>query len=137
MNKHEIISFVESQKSLHLYKEVQAAFIDVLSNLPDEKFEIIRNNLIIMAFHEGKVGQVMHFDARKNKFAVMQLYIPKKMPDNVLRWVVAHELGHVMQQRNWVKSDGMNLEDDATKFAEEIGWQKTGTISKCLAAENS
>ncbi len=137
MNKLEIISFVESQKSLHLYKEVQAAFIDVLSSLPDEKFEIIKNNLIIMAFHEGKVGQVMHFDARKNKFAVMQLYIPKNMPDNVLRWVVAHELGHVMQQRNWIESDGMNLEDDATKFAEKIGYPETKMISNWLAAENS
>lgn len=137
MKKLEIISFVESQKSLHLYKEVQKAFIDVLGNLPDEKFEIIKNNLIIMAFHEGTVGQVMHFDARKNKFAVMQLYIPKNMPDDVLRWVVAHELGHVMQQRNWIESDGMNLEDNATKFAEEIGYPKTETISKWLAAENS
>ncbi len=137
MNRLEIISFVESQKSLHLYKEVQKAFIDVLGNLPDEKFEIIKNNLIIMAFHEGTVGQVMHFDARKNKFAVMQLYIPKNMPDDVLRWVVAHELGHVMQQRNWIESDGMNLEDNATKFAEEIGYPKTETISKWLAAENS
>ncbi len=137
MKKLEIISFVESQKSLHLYKEVQVAFIDVLSKLPDEKFEIIKNNLIIMAFHKGTVGQVMHFDARKNKFAVMQLYIPKNMPDNVLRWVVAHELGHVMQQRNWIESDGMNLEDNATKFTEEIGYPKTETISEWLDAENS
>lgn len=59
------------------------------------------------------------------------------MPDNVLRWVVAHELGYVMQQRNWLESDGMNLEDDATKFTEEIGYPRTETISEWLAADNS
>lgn len=88
-----------------------------------------------MAFHQGMVGQVMHFDSRDSKFAVMQLYIPKNMPSDVMRWVVAHELGHVMQKRNWIDSYGMNLEDDATDFAKKIGYLKTETISDWLAAE--
>lgn len=90
-----------------------------------------------MAFHQGMVGQVMHFDPRNSKFAVMQLYIPKNMPSDVMRWVVAHELGHVMQKRNWIESDGMNLEDNATKFAEKIGYPKTESISKWLASEKT
>jgi len=137
MNKSEVVKFVESQKSLHLYKNIQEAFIDVLNNLSEEQFEKIKNSLIVMAFHNGISGQVMHFDARKNKFAVMQLYIPKYMPDDVLKWVVAHELGHFMQDRNWKESDGMSLEDDATEFAKKIGYSKTKTISEWLAAENS
>lgn len=133
----EIIDYIESQKSLHLYKELQNALIEVLSRLPQQQFEKIRTSLIIMAFHQGKVGQVMHFDSRKSKFAVMQLYIPKNMPHNVMKWVVAHELGHVMQDRNWQESDGIKLEDDATAFAEKIGYPKTAAISEWLSAENS
>lgn len=137
MKNTEIVDYVKSQESLHLYKELQDALIDVLSKVTEEQFEQIRNYLIIMAFHQGTVGQVMHFDSRKSKFAVMQLYIPKNMPSGVMRWVVAHELGHVMQKRNWKNSDGMSLEDDATDFAKKIGYPKTKTISDWLAAENS
>ena len=54
------------------------------------------------------------------------------MPDGVLRWVIAHELGHVMQGRNWQKSDGSRLEVDASEFAEKIGYPKTDKISKWL-----
>lgn len=137
MKKSELIKFVESQKSLHLYKNIQDAFIAVLGGLSDAKFEKVKNDLIIMAFHEGISGQVMHFPARKNNFVVMQLYVPKNMPNDVLRWVVAHELGHVMQGRNWIDSDGIKLEDDATEFAEKRGYPKTDKITKWLSAENS
>lgn len=136
MNNTKIIDYVESQKSLHLYRELQDAFIDVLSKLPKDQFEQICNYLIIMAFHEGTVGQVIHFDSRNNKFAVMQLYIPTNMPIDVMRWVVAHELEHVMQERNWEVSDGMKLEDDATDFAKKIGYPKTEAISDWLTSEN-
>ncbi len=137
MNESEIIDFVKSQKSLHLYPNIQFAFIDVLSNLSDKQFDDVKDNLIVMAFHDGVSGQVMHFDARESKFAVMQLYVPGHMPDDVLRWVIAHELGHFMQGRNWKESDGLSLEDDATEFAGKIGYPKTKTINKWLAAEGS
>jgi Zn-dependent peptidase ImmA (M78 family) len=137
MNKTKIAEFVDSQKSLHLYQNIKDALADVLSNLSDEQFENVRNNLIVMAFHNGMNGQVMHFDARDNKFAVMQLYVPKNMPQAVLKWVIAHELGHVMQNRNWEDSDGMNLEDDATLFAKKIGYPKTHIITKWLSADSS
>lgn len=137
MNKTEIVEYVSSQKSLHLYENVQDASIDVLSKLSDEQFGEVRNKLIVMAFHDGMNGQVMHFEPRENKFIVMQLYIPKNMPDDVIRWVIAHELGHVMQGRNWKDSDGLRLEDDATGFAERIGFLKTESITNWLTADNS
>lgn len=137
MNKAEVVSYIESQKSLHLYKELQNAFIDVLSKLPKEQFERMRKYLIIMAFHEGTIGQVMHFEARNDNFAVMQLYIPKDIPNDVLRWVIAHELGHVMQGRNWQMHDGDKLEADATAFAKKIGYLKTKSINDWLTYRNS
>jgi len=135
MNKDDVTKYVNSQQSLHLYENIKEAFIDVLSKLSIEQFNNVKNNLIVMAFHEGVSGQVMHFNARKNKFVVMQLFIPNNMPSDVLKWIVAHELGHVMQGRNSKESDGMRLEDDATDFAEKIGYKKTTKISKWLADE--
>ena len=136
MENTKIIDYVKSQKSLHLYNELQDAVTDVLSSIPSEQFEEISKYLIIMAFHQGMVGQVMHFEPRDTTFAVMQLYIPKNMPKDVLRWVVVHEIGHVMQKRNWEDSDGMNLEDNANDFAAKIGYPKTKIISDWLATEN-
>lgn len=137
MGKTEVIKFVESQKSLHLYKNIQDALIDVLGRLPNVQFKTVKEYLIVMAFHDGINGQVMHFDARKNKFAVMQLYVPQNIPRDVLRWVIAHELGHVMQGRNWKESDGMNLENDATEYAAKLGYPKTEKVANWLKADNS
>lgn len=90
-----------------------------------------------MAFHGGVNGQVMHFEPRQEKFAVMQLYIPEKMPKDVLRYIVAHELGHVMQERNWQESDGASLEDDANEFAKAAGYPETKKITEWLNAADS
>lgn len=132
MKKIIIQEYIESQQSLHLYEEIRKALFDVLGGLSDEQFYYVQGNLIIMAFHQGVVGQVMHFGPRQEKFAVMQLYMPDNMPEDVLRYVLAHELGHVMQRRNWIEPDGMTLEDDATRFAESIGFPKTQKIKKWL-----
>lgn len=132
MNKVEIEQFIESQKSLHLYKNIRDALRDVLGRLSIEQFEKIKNNLIIMAFDDGVKGQVMHFPPQKDNFAVMQLYIEKTMPNEVLRWVIAHEIGHVLQGRNWIESDGLNLENGADNFAKDIGYIKTESITKWL-----
>ena len=64
MKNTEIVKYVESQKSLHLYKNVREAFIEVLEKLSDEQFRQVKDNLIIMAFHDGVYGQVMHFPVR-------------------------------------------------------------------------
>lgn len=135
MDTSAITEYVNSQKSLHLYANIREACIDVFSRLTAEEFCNIRDNLIIMAFHDGIYGQVMHFPTRPNKFIVMQLYIPKHMPDDALRWVIAHELGHVMQGRNWQESDGSSLEADASEFAARIGIPKTDKISKWIWPE--
>ena len=135
MDKTEIIQYVESQKSLHLYKHIREACVDVFSKLTRAEFQKVSENLIIMAFHDGIHGQVMHFPSRPHDFAVMQLYIPNDMPEDALRWVIAHELGHVMQGRNWRESDGSSLEADASGFAEKIGFPKTAKISQYLWPE--
>lgn len=88
-----------------------------------------------MAFHNGINGQVMHFEPRLENFSVMQLYIPNNMPNDVLKWVIAHELGHVMQKRNWTNKESIDLEDDATDFAAKIGYKKTEKIRKWLVDE--
>lgn len=132
MGNQEVIAYVESQRSLHLYKHIRDACIEVFSKLTPEAFSQVKDNLIIMAFHDGVYGQVMHFPARTNKFIVMQLYVPNDMPDDALRWVIAHELGHVMQGRNWQESDGSSLEADASQFAEQLGYNKTDKLSKWL-----
>jgi hypothetical protein len=132
MNKSEVIKFVESQKSLHLYKNIQDAFIDVLCRLSEDEFDLVKSRLIVMAFHNGVSGQVMHFPAKKNDFAVMQLYIPTYMPEGVLRHVIAHEIGHVMQKRNWTESDENKLEDDANEFAKKLGYPRSNEINDWL-----
>jgi hypothetical protein len=114
--------FVESQKSIHLYKKVQKAFIDVLKEFTYKEFTHATKNLILMVLHEGALGQVMHFLPKRQKFQVMQLTIPKIMPISVMRYVIAHEFGHVMQGRNWKESDGSKLEDDADAWAERWGF---------------
>jgi hypothetical protein len=127
---NKIVKFVQSQKSLHLYKKAQQAFVDVLSNLSDDEYNIVTDNLIIMAIHDGVTGQVMHFPPNASKFTVMQLTIKKDMPISVLRRVVAHELGHVMQGRNWQESDGFSLEENADKWAEKWGFPFTPEVEK-------
>lgn len=132
MNKSKAIKYVDSQKSLHLYKHIKEAFVEVLGMLTNETFEKVSQDLIVMAFHEGVKGQVMHIPARQMQFAVMQLYVPKHMPNAVLRHVIAHELGHVMQGRNYIESDGNKLEDDANEFAKKLGYPRSKEVDDWL-----
>ena len=128
----EIVKFVQSQKSLHLYPIMQQAFINILSKLSDKEYKIVTNNLIIMAMHINASGQVMHFPPSKTKFIVIQLNLPKTMSIQAIEAVISHELGHVIQQRNWQESDGDNLEEDADKWAEKWGYTLTPEIFKEL-----
>jgi Zn-dependent peptidase ImmA (M78 family) len=66
----------------------------------------------------------------KAKFKIMQLTIPKNIPLESLRHVIAHELGHAMQGRNWKKSDGMKLEKNADKWAVKWGFPRTKWMDK-------
>jgi len=125
--KKRINQVIKYQKSLQFYKKIQVALKEVLSKMPDKDYKTATSNLIIVALHEGALGQVMHFE-NKNKFQVMQLIFPKNIPMPVLKFVLAHELGHVLQGRNWKKSDNNNLELDAENYAESIGFKRTKEI---------
>jgi hypothetical protein len=114
--------FIKKQQSLHLYQNVQKAFIDVLKKFSEEDFKKATHNLVLMVLHEGALGQVMHFPKSNDKFKIMQLTIPDKMPIELMRYVIAHEFGHVMQGRNWRQSDNDKLEIDADEWAKKLGF---------------
>jgi len=131
-SQREVNEFVKSQKSIQFYKKVQKALKEVLSKMPNSDYRKITKNLILMVLHEGALGQVMHFKPMKSKFKILQLTFPKKIPIDVLRFVIAHELGHVKQGRNWQEGDGMRLEEDADKTAENWGFTKTKKVAKWM-----
>ncbi len=128
ISNQEIEDCVKSQKSLHLYPKMQEAFINVLGKLSEEDYKIATSNLIVMAMHINASGQVIHFTPSKTKFTVIQLNLPKTMSSVAMEAVIAHELGHVMQQRNWEESDCNSLEEDADKWAKKWGYTLTPEI---------
>ncbi len=127
-------AYVASQQSLHLYESARCAFVDVLSVLPEDDFNTVTRNLTLMVLHEGAVAQVMHFPPCGEAYRVVQLTIPHDANAEVLRWVIAHELGHVMQGRNWREGDGDTLEHDASTRAATWGFPKTAAVEECLRA---
>lgn len=127
--KKEVRDFIKSQKSIRFYAKVKNALMDVFLSMPDKDFKKVTRNLVIVCLHEGALGQVMHFPQSNGKFKILQLIFPKKIPLEVLRFVLAHELGHVMQGRNWRNSDGIKLEEDADKTAGKWGFEKTKKIA--------
>jgi hypothetical protein len=130
-SKKEIEQFIKSQQSIHLYCNIRVALRDVLLSMPDKDYKKATHNLILMVLHEKALAQVMHFP-KSAGFRIMQVTIPDKVPLSVLRYVLAHEFGHVMQGRNWERSDGMKLEDDADIYAEKIGFPRTKYIDEWI-----
>lgn len=130
--KEKAEQYVATQQSLHLYEDARAAFVDVLSALPDGDFDAVTKNLILMVLHEGAVAQVMHFEPTRDQFKILQLTIPHDISPMAMRWVIAHELGHVMQGRNWKEADGESLEHDASDRASRWGFGKTGEVDEYL-----
>ena len=124
-NKEKVDKFIKSQLTFTAqgpeYKKTKRALRGVLLALPDKDYNIVTKNLIFSVLHERPYGQLMHMKPVKGKFKIMQLTVPKNIPIEFLRWVIAHELGHVMQGRNWRKGDGERLEVDADKRAKEWG----------------
>ncbi len=127
--KAKVDKFIKSQRTFTAqgpeYKKTKRALRDVLLALPDKVYNIVTRNLILSVLHEKPYGQLMHMKPVKGKFVIMQLTVPKDIPIGFLRWVIAHELGHAMQGRNWRKGDGERLEVDADKKAEEWGFPRT------------
>lgn len=130
--KKEIKKFIKSQKSLHLYPKVQKAFTDVFYNMPNKDYKKVTKNLYLMVLHEGAFGQVMHFPKSKGKFKILQLSIAWNAPLSVLRYIIAHELGHAMQKRNWIKRDKNKLEINADEYVKKWGFIKTKIISEWM-----
>ena len=137
VTKKEVDNFVKSQRTFTAqgpeYKKTQRALRDVLFALPDKVYENVTKNLILSVLHEKPLGQLMHLKAVNGKFKIMQLTVPKDIPIEVLRWVIAHELGHAAQGRNWRKSDGNKLEINADKRAEEWGFPFTKFIENWIS----
>jgi len=132
--KAEISKFVKSQKSIWLYRKVQKAFEDVLSSMSDEDYREATEGLYLMVLHESALGQLMHFPRSKGKFKILQLSIATKAPDYILRYVIAHELGHGMQKRNWKKSDKGRLEASADAWAKKWGFPRDEKVEKWMNA---
>lgn len=109
--------FVDSQQTLQFYDEAKAALKEVLMAMREDEYETVTDKLVLVALHEGAIGQVVHIPPRSQGFAVLQLTIPNDIPYAVLRWSIAHELGHVLQGRNWRQADDERLENDATERA--------------------
>lgn len=125
-------AYVDSQKSLHLYADAREAFVSVLCALSEEDFEKITHNLVLMVLHEGAIAQVMHFEPYIEGLKILQLTIPHDARPELLRWVIAHELGHVMQGRNWQEGDGDKLEYDASARAMQWGFAKNEEMERYL-----
>ncbi len=124
-NEKEVKKFVDSQASLQFYTKMRKALSDVLLAMPEEDFKKVTENLIIVCLHLGAEGQTMHFPPTKKSFKVVQLNYIKQQPLFVMQHLVAHELGHVMQGRNWMKSDGNKLELNADEWAKKWGFPFT------------
>ncbi len=122
----DVDKFIEAQRTFTAqgpdYKKTKKALREVLLALPDEDFAIATKNLVLSVLHEKPYGQLFHLDSIKGKFKIMQLTIHKNMPISLLKWVIAHELGHAMQGRNWKEEDGDDLEVDADEWAEKWGF---------------
>jgi len=130
VTKKEVDKFIKNQKSIHLYKKVQKALRDVLLAMSDEDYRKVTKNLILMVVHETSYGQLMYHSPVKSKFKILQLSVAKDIDINILRWIIAHELGHATQGRNWRRGDDEKLEKDADKKAEKWGFKKTKAIQK-------
>jgi len=134
--KKEVNKFIKSQRTFTAqgleYKKAQKALSDVLLALPIKDYKDVTKNLILSVLHEKSLGQLMHFKPLKGNFKIMQLTVPRDIPLIVLRYVIAHELGHALQKRNWRKSDEMDLELDADKKAKEWGFNKTKKINRWM-----
>ena len=103
-----------------------------MSTFSSEEYKKTTKNLIIVVLHEGALGQVMHFPSMKSDFKILQITLPKRIPLDVLKFVVAHEFGHVYQGRNWRVSDGLKLEENADLFAKQLGFPKNKKVENWL-----
>jgi len=130
-----VTAFVKSQRSIHLYKNLQTALIDVLSVLPNETYRNLTKNLIILALHKTALGQAMFFPALKGSFKIIEFVYDKKIPMDVLKYVSAHELGHLMYGQLFPKKGHTwnMLEGKADVWAAKWGFPRNKKIKAWMA----
>tara|TARA_Y100000310_G_C20613578_1_gene779361 strand:+ start:181 stop:642 length:462 start_codon:yes stop_codon:yes gene_type:complete len=128
--KKDVEKFVSSQESIHLYKKMQDALTEVLLNLPDGDYKKVTKNLHIMSLQEGIIGQGMVFNNPKGKFSIVSIVYVPKMPMNVLKFIIAHELGHIHLGRHKLRrgEEEWSLEEYANKMASRWGFPVTKEI---------
>ena len=104
--------------------------VDVLSALPDRTYKSLTKNLIVMALHRTALGQAMFFPQFNGDFKIIEFVYDKKIPSDVLRYVCAHELGHLMYGQLFPKKDDTweTLEEKADSWAATWGFSKTKGI---------
>ncbi|MBU1245884.1 MAG: hypothetical protein ABIJ20_04900 [Nanoarchaeota archaeon] len=127
VSKKQVNKFVKSQESIQFYKKIQGALTEVLQAMPNEDFHKVTKNLKIISLQEGIIGQAMVFPNSKGKFKVVSIVYVPKIPMNVLKFIIAHELGHIHQGRHNTKK-GENiyiLEKHANKMAKKWGFPPT------------
>lgn len=127
-----INKFIDSQQSLQFYEKTKSALYDVLINIPDEDYEVVIKNLIFLVLHEWVLGQMMHFPEITQGCKVIQLTIPQDIPIEVLKFVIAHELWHVMQWKNRNEDISEGFEKFADDYAEKWWFIKTENIYKYI-----
>lgn len=136
VTKKEVDKFIKSQRTFTAngpeYKKTKEVLKDVLLSMTKQEFKKATKNLVLTVLHEGPFGQLMHMKPVRGEYKIMQLTVPKDMPITVLRYIIAHELGHAIQGRNWRKGDENRLEKDADRWAEKWGFPKTKTIESYM-----
>ena len=134
ITKKEVDKFINSQRTFTAtgseYTKTKKAFEDVLLSMSKQEYKKATKNLILTVLHEGAFGQMMHMKSIRGKYKIIQLTVPKDIPINVLKYVIAHELGHVMQNRNWREKDGNKLEEDADRWVKKWGFPRTNVRSE-------
>lgn len=134
VTKKQVEKFVKSQESIHLYKKMQDALTDVLLAMPDKDYKKVTKNLYILSLQEGIIGQGMIFNNPKGKFKIISIVYVPKMPKDILRFIIAHELGHIHQERHKLKKGEYKyaLEIYANKKATEWGFPPSKKIWKWI-----
>lgn len=127
VSKKQVDKFVKSQESIQFYKKIQKALTEVLLAMPNEDFLKVTKNLKILSLQEGIIGQAMVFPSSKGKFKVISIVYVPKMPMDVLKFIIAHELGHINKGRHNTKKgeDIYVLEKHANKMAKKWGFPPT------------
>ena len=130
----EVVKFLRKHATIRLYKNLKIALTDVLLALPDHVYKYLTKNLLIVALHEIPMGQAFYFPKPKGEYKLMEFHYRHEMPSNILRYLVAHELGHLMYGQIIPKKGQTwkSMDDMADNYAKAWGFPKTKEIKRAL-----